>query len=415
MTTKRLIENFFRHEYGKLVAVLTCRMGTAHVGEIEDAVQSALLTALQTWTAGELPDNPSAWLFRVAHNRATDSLRRSQRHRRLLRSHASEIETQFPIKHADAIPSEHEIEDDLLRMLFVCCDEQIPLKSQLVFALRTLCGFSAREVASRLFTSQANVHKRLQRARSALQELAFPSAELAAPQYAARLPAVQNIIYLIFTEGHLSTSSDMAIRRELCDEAIRLSTILAEHPVGNSPETFALLSLMHLHRARMSTRQDAAGGLLLLEEQDRSRWDPADIHAGLKWLALSASGGTFSRYHAEAGVAAEHCRAAVYDETRWNKVAECYGLLESITHSPIHRLNRAVAVAELIGAPAGLEILEDLPPPTWLAGSYQWSAVLADLHRRTGNTIQAERFRELALQSAPNEAIRQLIIRRLDG
>lgn len=415
MTSKRLIENFFRHEYSKLVAVLTCRMGGAHVSDIEDAVQSALLKALETWTADGLPDSPSAWLFRVAHNDALDSLRRDKRQRQLLRSHAPELETEYSGCDALAIPSPHEIQNDLLRMLFVCCDEEIALKSQLVFALKTLCGFSTSELASRLFTSEANIHKRLQRARSVLREITFPPAALAEAKYAARLPAVQNIVYLIFTEGHLSTNPNCVVRRELCDEAIRLATLLAEHTAGKSPETFALLSLLHSHRARMSTRQDATGGLLLLEEQDRSQWDQADIQDGLKWLARSAAGETFSRYHAEAGVAAEHCRAATYQDTRWDKVAECYELLESITASPLHRLNRAVAVAELGGAAAGLEILQDFQPPTWLAGSYQWSTVLADLHRRAGNTSPAARFRELAVQSAPSDAIRRLITRRLDG
>ena len=162
--------------------------------------------------------------------------------------------------------------DDLLRMLFVCCDEDIPAESQLVVALKTLCGFSVREIALRLFTSEANVYKRLSRARSRLRTLPSGSWDLSREQYTSRRPAVSKTLYLLFTEGYLSSNTEMAIRRELCNEAIRLATLLAEHPIGQTPETFALLALMHLHAARMTGRQDGAGGLLLLEEQNRELW-----------------------------------------------------------------------------------------------------------------------------------------------
>jgi RNA polymerase sigma-70 factor (ECF subfamily) len=183
--------------------------------------------------------------------------------------------------------------------------------------------------------------------------------------------------------------------------------------VGRTPETFALLALMHLHSARMGARQDGAGGLLLLEEQDRSLWDQAQIQVGLSWLAKSARGDVFSRYHAEAGIAAEHCLAPSFEATRWDKVVECYTLLERVAPSAIHRLNRAVAVAEWRGAAEGLAVLDGFAPPSWLSGSYQWAAVLADLHRRAGNGEAAQRYRETALSSAPTSAVRELLERRL--
>jgi len=237
--------------------------------------------------------------------------------------------------------------------------------------------------------------------------------ELTSEQYSSRLPVVTKILYVVFTEGYLSSHAEMAIRRELCDEAIRLATLLAEHPVGQVPTTFALLALMHLHGARMTARQDRSGGLLLLEEQDRSLWDRQRIQVGLDWLARSAQGDGFSRYHAEAGIAAEHCLAPSFDATRWERVVECYSLLERIAPSPIHKLNRAVAVAELQGPDAGLAILKGFKPPTWLVGSYLWSAVLADLHRRCGNVQIAKRYQDEALKSAPSLAVRELLQRRL--
>lgn len=191
--------------------------------------------------------------------------------------------------------------DDLLRMLFVCCDDALPLESQLVLALKVLCGFDIREISERLFMSEANAYKRLGRARSRLREVDRTREELTSSSVASRLPAVHSILYVLFTEGYLSSHADGAIRRELCDEAIRLATELATHPASAVPDTFALLALMHLHAARMSARQDASGGLVLLEEQERSLWDAKGIEVGLAWLARSAEGETFSRYHAEAG------------------------------------------------------------------------------------------------------------------
>jgi RNA polymerase sigma-70 factor (ECF subfamily) len=224
---------------------------------------------------------------------------------------------------------------------------------------------------------------------------------------------VRSIIYLLFTEGYLSSHAEEAIRRELCDEAMRLANVLAEHPCGGDPETFALLALMHLHAARLHARQDGSGGLLLLEEQDRARWDQAEIHRGLAWLAKSAQGDVFSRYHAEAGIAAEHCLAPSVAETRWDRIVECYELLERLAPSALHTLNRAVAIAQWRGPEEALAVLSGLEPPSWLEGSYQWMAVLADLHRRAGHREIAQRYQETALASAPSAAVRELLERRL--
>ena len=187
------------------------------------------------------------------------------------------------------------LDEGLLQMLFVCCDESIPVESQLVLALKTLCGFDINEISLRLFTSEANIYKRLGRARSRLREYPLRIGDLTREQCAVRLPAVSKVLYLLFTEGYLSSHAELAIRRELCDEAIRLALVLAEHPVGQTSETFALLALMHLHAARMTARMDRSGGLLLLEEQARELWDQDQIQFGLEWLAKSAQGDVFSR------------------------------------------------------------------------------------------------------------------------
>jgi RNA polymerase sigma-70 factor (ECF subfamily) len=412
LTAPALVDHFFRHEYGRLVAVLTRRFGLDRLEVVEDAVQAALMTALDAWKRTDPPDNPSAWLFRVASNGVLCELRRR---RRDVRAEEDLDQQGGPTEDEPGALLAGEIADDLLRMLFVACDETVPIESQLVFALRTLCGFDIAEIATRLFISEANAYKRLGRARSRMRESSALREDLSHETYRVRLPAVHGVLYLLFTEGHLSSHEDSAIRSELCDDAIRLATVLANHPVGQTPETFALLALMHLHAARATARQGPSGGLLLLEEQDRTLWDRDQIAEGMLWLARSAQGETFTRYHAEAGIAAEHCLASSFEETRWDRIVECYDLLEARAPSPIHALNRALALAELRGPAAGLAVLEALAPPTWLAGSYSWAAVLADLHARCGHAEAAGRYGDLAVQLAPTGAVRALLGRRLGG
>jgi RNA polymerase sigma-70 factor (ECF subfamily) len=404
-----LIENFFRREYGRMVATLSRRVGVQHLELVEDAVQAALLTAYKTWTTSQPPANPPAWVFRVAYNNVLDALRRQSRRRRILAENpAPEPEASDP----SGSFLDSEVADDFLRMLFVCCDERIPEASQLVLALKILCGFSVHEIAHRLFYTDANVYKRLSRARAQLREGGTLD-ETPPKQYATRVPAVHRVLYVMFTEGHLSLRAESAIRMELCLEAIQLGEVLAEHPAGNTPETAALLALMHLHVARMAGRQAPTGGLLLLEEQDRSTWDQHRIEEGMRWLAVSARGDVFSKYHAEAGVAAEHCLAQTFEETRWDRIAECYRVLEGSVSSPLHGLNRAIAVAQWKGPEAGLDVVERLDTPTWLTESHLWWAVLADLHRRCGHADEAARSAKLAWEAAPSPAVRDLMERRL--
>ncbi len=412
MTTTELVEHFFRHEYAKLVATLSCRIGVQYTDIVEDAVQSALMTGLESWTQKGLPQNPSAWLFKVAHNRLLDELRQRTRRDRILNLNIDALDNSYEFDAERFLSGE--LQDDMLRMLFVCCNEAIPIESQLVFALKTLCGFNVAEIATRLFTTQANIYKRLSRARDYLRKHPSHFGDISRHDFSRRLPAVNKTLYLLFTEGYLSCSNEVAIRRELCLEAIRLTTILAENSVDKKAgQTFALLALMHLHLARMSSRQDAAGGLLLLEEQDRTQWDQQEIQTGLMWLGKSAQGEEFSRYHAEAGIAVEHCLSPSFEQTRWDRVVECYSLLEQVAPSAIHRLNRAVAVAEWKDPAAGLAVLNKDKSPGWLTGSYLWSAVLADLHRRCGNQNLAESYRDDALKSAPTPVVQALLRRRL--
>lgn len=400
-----LVEHYFRREYGGLVALLVRRVGLGRLELVEDAVQAAMLAAMTAWRE-EVPREPRAWLYRVAHNHLVGVLRKEGGQRRILEE----------LQEEEVAPNEAffagEIADERLRMLFVCCDDELPAESRLVLALKTLCGFSVEEIAFRLFTSEANVYKRLARARERLRDSEPETPPLERLRF--RLPSVHSVIYLLFNEGYLSIDPEQAIRVELCEEALRLGEMLAAHPVGAGPTTFALLALMHLHAARLAARQDATGGLLLLEEQTR-RLHPEHFERGASYLAMAADGDELTRYHVEAGIAAEHCFAPSFAETRWGAIAELYVMLERFAPSPITTLNRAVAVAQAEGPAAGLATLEGVVPPAWLEGHYLWDAVLADLHGRAGHLELAARHREAALLAAPSPTLRRLLARRLTG
>jgi RNA polymerase sigma factor (sigma-70 family) len=404
-----LTEHFFRHEYGRLVATLTRMFGPHRLALVEDAVQSALMTALTPWSLRGPPDDPSAWLYRVAYNKMLDGLRSNAARQRILDRHGDELggfEEQPPSRFAN------EVNDDLLRMLFVCCDEALPPDSRVVLALKTLCGLSTAEIALRLFTTEANVYKRIRRAHERLKAIAPDGETPPLEALRSRLASVHTVIYLLFNEGYLSIQAEEVVRRELCDEAIRLGTLLAEHPIA-TPETHALLALMYFHAARLASRVDALGEILPLADQDRAVWDRERIVAGARWLARAADGDVFSRYHGEAAIAAEHCFAPSFEATRWNEIADLYAMLERITPSPLYTMNRAIAVAEAQGPNAGLALLDEVTPPGWLSGFYLWDAVLGDLHRRAGNVDRARKHIQRALERAPSEAERALLRKRL--
>ena len=394
MPTPELPEHWFRRELGRLVSILSRRFGVRRLQLCEDAAQTALLQATRSWASG-LPDSPESWLYRVAHNYVLDELRREKRDQRYL----SEVRTDY---------AQQEVHDDVLRLLFVCADPAIPPESQLVLALKTLCGFSTEEIALRLFQSPDAVHKRLQRARARLREHA--EVQSIDPE---REQGVLHMVYLLFNEGYSSAQADRLIRRELCDEALRLALMLREEPAGALPDTEALVALMCFHMARFDARVDGYGGLLILEEQDRSRWDRALVERGLDHLLRSARGETVSRYHAEAGIAAEHCLAASYAETNWGEIVRLYEVLERVAPSPLHVLHRAIALAELQGPDAALAELEAFEAPSWLSDFYLWHATLGELHRRCGNRERALAHTQRAFAAAPTNSEKALLEGRL--
>jgi RNA polymerase sigma-70 factor (ECF subfamily) len=409
-----LVEHFFRHEAGRLMATLTRRFGAARLELVEDAVQSALERALTAWTRSGIPDNPSAWLTRVASNCVLDALRSREG------SLAAEEKDTRPAEQL-SVPPEVPAPGprDELRLLFACADESLPERARLVLCMKLVSGFSTREIAARLFTSEANVQKLLERGRSQLRESfrelgSSELPDLPAQAVESRLPLVQHVIYLQFNEGYSSQREDEPVRAELCEDALRLAQLLLEHPETAAPTTWALLALMHFHLARIASRVDASGNLLLLSEQDRTTWDRAHLSAGTHCLLRSAAGPHFSRYHGEAAILAEHCLAPRYEDTRWAEIVDLYDLLGRLQPSPLYRLNRAIALLEWKGAAAALAALRAEAPPSWLAGYYLWLATLGEVERRAGLFEDAEQHLTSAIAATPTNAERQVFERRLE-
>jgi RNA polymerase sigma-70 factor (ECF subfamily) len=406
----KLVEHFFRHESGRLCAVLTRSLGVRRLALVEDVVQAALVQALETWSRRGVPDDPGGWLYRTARNLAISSLRRERCHAAAL-PHLAEAPggemAQFETHFAD------EIGDEPLRLLFVCCHEAVPAESRVALALRTLCGFSTVEIARALLATDANVQKRIERARDRLRELNVDFDTPALGQLRDRLDAVLAVLYLLFSQGCHVTHGDMPIRRDLCDEARRLARILAAHPIGDVPAVHALLALMCFHGARFDARVAVDGAIVLLEQQDRSVWNWNDVREGMMWLARSATGDELTRYHVEAGIAWEHCRAATFADTDWQRICELYDTLERIAPSPLHTLNRAVAEAYLHGPQTGLGRLATVPADCVPASYPGWHAVVGELHFRLGRHPAAERAWREALRLTTARADREFLSRRL--
>src|SRR6266704_1203137 len=292
----QLVEHLFRRESGKMVATLTGIFGIEHWNLAEDVVQEALARALQTWPYRGVPENPAAWIMRASRNLALDVVRREK----VFRAKEAEI-TRLMERDGSAAEAaiflEHEIADDRLRMMFVCCHPVIPPEAQVALALKTLCGFSVPEISHAFLTTEAAIAKRLTRAKQKIQEAQIPFEIPTSDELTRRLDSVLHSLYLLFNEGYKASSGENLVREELCDEAIRLTHLLAQHGAGNQAKTHALLALMLLNVARIPTREDNQGNLLRLNEQNRTQWDQSMIARGMFHLTRSADGDEISEYH----------------------------------------------------------------------------------------------------------------------
>jgi RNA polymerase sigma-70 factor (ECF subfamily) len=396
-----LVDHLFRREAGKMVATLVRILGVRNMELAEDVVQDALCCALEIWKYHGVPENPSAWLFQAARNRAVDVLRRRKRQAQarpaLLR--------RLPLGVED-----EELRDDQLRMMFSCAHPDLPPEGQVAVILKYLCGFSVPEIAQAFLTSSAAIEKRLTRARRSMTRgaLEFPGAR----SMAGRLDGVHQALYLLFNEGYHGSHPERSVREELCAEALRLAMLLSERPSTALPPTFALLALMCLHAARLPSRLDDQGALILLEAQDRSRWNRPLLERGFDFLGRSASGGSVTAFHVEAGIAGLHAQAPSFRETDWSAIVALYTVLYELRPTPIVALNRAIALGRAGRAEEGLRDLERIRKEGRLSRYPFLDGAAGDLHEQAGRPREARRHFERAKELARNEPERQVLERR---
>jgi RNA polymerase sigma factor (sigma-70 family) len=382
----RLTDDLFRHQTGKLISVLTGIFGINRLQLAEDVVQESLVRALRTWPYAGIPKNPAAWLTQTAKNLALDLIRREK----LFHDKEPQIIAfmeQWPSDSAagESPMFESEIRDGRLPLMFTCCHPLLPAEAQTALALKVLCGFGVAEIASAFLMSEAAIAKRLTRARQKIQQLHIPFEIPPGDELSIRLGGVLQTLYLLFNEGYKASSGDSLIKEDLCREAIHLTSLLAEHPTGNQPRTHALIALMLLNAARLPARTDAEGKILRLNEQDRSTWNQAMIARGMQHLSASAAGDELTSYHLQAAIAACHCAASDYESTDWRKILSLYDRLLELDDSPVIALNRAVAVANVHGAQAGIEAVAAIHNANQLNSYYLLYAVLGEFEKQLNN------------------------------
>lgn len=407
----RLVDHLFRHQAAQIVSTLTRLFGPENLDLAEDVVQETLLKALRQWPFSGVPNNPGGWILQTAKNLAIDTLRREASFRDKAEAIAYQLEQ-------DLIMSENETDDnelksDQLAMMFTCCHPRLAREVKVALTLKTLCSLSVPEIAKAFLTPEATIAQRLVRAKRKIRDEKIPFEMPATKELAARLDAVLEVLYLLFNEGYNAHEGESLVRQDLCAEAIRLTSLLVEHPVGDKPKVHAMLALMLLQASRLPARVDAEGNLLLLAEQDRTQWDQHLIQLGFHHLDQAAHGDELTEYHLQAGIAACHAVAPSYAETDWQQILSYYDELILLTRSPVVALNRAVALAMLNGVDAGIKELESLGNLPAIQSYYLLPATLADFSLQKGERQKAADYYDQALALASTEPERRFLLRKL--
>lgn len=402
MNQDKLIPHLFRTEFRNLASVLTRYFGIEHIQAAEDIASETFLAALETWSYKGVPENPKAWLYKVAKNKAVNLQVRNQVFVGKIAPQVRDAPQTFEID-----LSEKQIQDSQLQMLFALCHPALPAEAQVGLALRLLCGFGIDEIASAFLTNKEVINKRLYRAKEKLREINVKLELPDATEMSSRLENVLLTLYLLFNEGYYSESSDVVVREDFCLEAMRLAYLLIENPVTNKPAVNALMALMCFHASRFAARKNLNGQILLYDEQDEKLWNQELISRGAFFFNQAATGNTLTRYHLEAGIAYWHTQKNDTHE-KWENILQLYNRLLQINYSPIAALNRTFALAKANGYEEALIEAEKLQ----LTDNPYYFTLLGELNAKT-NKAKAIHYFDRAMALAKTATDREVISKQL--
>ena len=407
-----LLEHLFRRQAGRIVSWLTGLLGSQHLQLAEDSVQDAMLRAAQTWPFQGVPEKPEAWLFRVAHNHAISMLRRSSRFQHNAGELIAALEAEA--QSFEQVEVEQNLRDDELRMIFMCCHPELTQDARVALSLKLVCGFSVSEIARIFMAEDSTIAQRLVRAKRLLRERSLPLLMPYKDGLQERLNSVLEVIYLMFSGGYAAHTGEELIRRDVCLEALRLGQLVASSSI-TAPRVDALVALMALQAARLPARTDAAGDLVLLEEQDRSLWDRELIALGFRCFDKSIAGDEISEWHVQAAIAATYASAECSEAIDWPAILEHYDQLLEMTASPVVALNRAVAMAKVHGAEVALAALAPLEGQSVMRGYHLLPTVRGHVLTELGRLSEAEAAFSAALECDCAEPERRFLQRQLES
>ena len=397
-----------------MIAVLTKIFGTDNLDLAEDVVQDALVEAISQWQIRGVPDNPSAWLYRVAKNKALNIVNREKYKRQYSAEASHFLQSTWTAEPAlDYLFSSTQIQDDQLRMIFTCCHPVMTPDSQIALALKTICGLSIAEIARAFLTSEENISKRLVRARQKIREQKIPFEVPQGIELEKRQQSVLDTIYLLFNEGYSASTGRNLIRYTLCGEAIRLTEIISAHPlITAKAEVFALQALMQLNASRFKARQDADGNIHTLEEQNRSLWDFELMEKGFVSLHKSISNDHISVFHILAAISAYHCSAPDYQSTDWNSILSLYDKLLLLDNSPVVQLNRAIALSKTVGLGEAIAELKKMSDSPLLTTYHLYYSTLASFLIESGRFEDALPVLQKAIGLTPLESEKVMLMKK---
>lgn len=407
MTDDRNIDHLFRHQSGKMVSVLTRIFGLQHLETVEDAVQDTFIKAAKTW-AQNPPENPQAWLTTAAKNRVLDIFRKLKADKERL----PKVDFGTAAIAIDELFLDHEIKDSQLRMIFTSCNPVLDSRDQIAFALKTISGFSTKEIAAALLLKEETVKKRLSRARKTISEKGLRFEIPNGPQLNDRLDRALAIVYLIFNEGFHSARQEQLIRKDLCAEAVRLVKIILNHPSTNHPNAHALFALFCFHSARLDSKVNTQNEVVSLKDQDRSLWDRDLIFLGNAAMHKAVETEFYSAYHYEAAIASEHVVARTYADTSWDRILDWYERLNEVKPSVMNVMSIAVVQLQLKDYRSVEKMLKKVSPKDLEQRAYLYYGLQAEYFAALGQTQNAIEHIDLAIELVTNQSEKEYLLKK---